>query len=147
MVVVTHLAADVRVQRWLRGRRALAVTAMTITMLIVFVVPVASAVTTLIDHADDIGRWLASLDEVRLPTPPDWLKGVPVVGARADSAWRDLRGRRPRRTRAHADALFCQGGRLARRRSGGAGKLALQGLLIVLLSTYCSRKAKAPPGW
>ena len=65
MVVVTTWPLMLKVQRWLRGRRALAVTVMSVVMLTVFVVPIAAAIITLVDHVDDIGRWLASLGEVR----------------------------------------------------------------------------------
>lgn len=134
MIVVTTWPLLLRVQRWLRGRRALAVTAMTIVMLTVFVVPVAAAALTLVEHADDIGRWLASLDEVRLPMPPDWLKNLPFVGARADATWRDLAAAGPEELARLLTPYFAKGITWLAAEAGGVGKLALQVLLIVLLS-------------
>jgi predicted PurR-regulated permease PerM len=135
MIVVTTWPLLLRVQRWLGGRRSLAVTAMTIAMLVVFVVPVAAAVVTVVDHADDIGRWLASLDEVNLPLPPDWLRNVPIVGARADATWRDIADAGPEELARMLTPYFAKGVTWLAAEAGGLGKLALQGLLIVLLST------------
>jgi predicted PurR-regulated permease PerM len=134
MVVVTTWPLMLRVQRWLRGRRSLAVAAMTIAMLVVFVVPVAAAVITLVDHADDIGRWLASLGDIRLPMPPDWLARVPLVGAKADAAWRDLASAGPEELARLLTPYFAKGVTWLAAEAGGVGKIALQVLLIVLLS-------------
>jgi predicted PurR-regulated permease PerM len=134
MIVVTTWPLLLRVQGWLRGRRGLAVTAMTFVMLTVFVVPVAGSVLTLIEHVDDIGHWLATLDEVRLPSPPDWLKQVPIVGARADATWRDLAAAGPEGLAHLLTPYFAKGISWLASEAGGVGKLALQVLLIVLLS-------------
>jgi predicted PurR-regulated permease PerM len=134
MVVVTTWPLLLRVQRWLGGRRSLAVTAMTIAMLVVFVVPIASAVITLVNHADDIGRWLASLGDIRLPMPPDWLAGVPIVGARADAAWRDIASGGPEELARLLTPYFAKSVTWLAAEAGGVGKLVLQVLLIVLLS-------------
>jgi predicted PurR-regulated permease PerM len=134
MVVVTTWPLLLRMQRWLRGRRSLAVTVMSISMLIVFVVPIAAAAFTLINHVDDIGRWLASLDEVRLPMPPDWLKQVPLVGARADVTWRDLAAGGPEELARLLTPYFAKSISWLASEAGGVGKIALQVLLIVLLS-------------
>jgi predicted PurR-regulated permease PerM len=134
MIVVTTWPLLLRVQRWLRGRRSLAVAAMSIAMLIVFVVPVAAAVLTLIEHVDDIGRWLASLDQVRLPMPPDWLKNVPIVGPKADGAWRDIALAGPEELARLLTPYFAKSMTWIASEAGGVGKIALQTLLIVLLS-------------
>jgi len=134
MIVVTTWPLLLRLQRWLGGRRSLAVTVMTATMLVVFVVPVAAAIITLIDNADDIGRWLASLDQVRLPAPPVWLKGLPIVGARADETWRDIASAGPEELARLLTPYFAKGIAWLAAEAGGVGRIALQMLLIVLLS-------------
>jgi predicted PurR-regulated permease PerM len=134
MIVVTTWPLLLRVQRWLRGRRGLAVTAMTVVMLTVFVVPVAAATATLFEHVDEIGRWLASLDQVRLPAPPAWLKQIPIVGARADTTWRDLAAGGPEGLAHLLTPYFAKGISWLAAEAGGVGKIALQLLLMVLLS-------------
>ena len=134
MIVVTTWPLLLRLQRWLHGRRSLAVMVMSITMLVVFVVPIAAAILTLIDHVDDIGRWLASLDQVRLPGPPEWLKGVPIVGAKADVAWRDIAAAGPDGLAHMLTPYFAKSISWLASEAGGVGRLALQTLLIVVLS-------------
>jgi len=134
MIVVTTWPLLLKVQRWLGGRRSIAVTVMSISMLIVFVVPITAAILTLIDHVDDIGRWLASLDQVRLPGPPEWLKGIPIVGAKGDAAWRDIAAAGPEGLAHLLTPYFAKSITWLASEAGGVGRLALQVLLIVLLS-------------
>src|SRR5262245_4626126 len=80
MIVVTTWPVMLRVQRGMGSRRWLAVAVMTAAMLAIFVVPLIAAIVTVVDHGDDIGRWLGSLGDIKLPMPPDWLKGIPLAG-------------------------------------------------------------------
>jgi len=134
MVVVSTWPVMLRMQRWLRGRRALAVAALTAAMIAVFVLPVAAALLTLVEHADDIGSWLASLGDLRLPAPPAWLAKLPVAGARADAAWRDLAQAGPEELAQLLTPYFAKGITWLASEAGGLGRLALQMALIVLLS-------------
>jgi predicted PurR-regulated permease PerM len=90
MIVVTTWPLMLRVQRGLAARRSLAVIVMTAAMLAIFVVPLAAAIVTLVENADEIGRWAVNLGEVKLPMPPDWVKSLPLVGTSLDTNWRDL---------------------------------------------------------
>jgi len=78
------------VQVWFGGRRALAVTLMTITLLLILVVPLYFGVTTIVDNADRMADWSKSLATFAVPQPPDWMDTIPVVGARLAVKWRDL---------------------------------------------------------
>ncbi len=90
MIAVATWPLMLRVQGWLWGRRWLAVTVMTIALLLVFVVPFSLAIGTIVANADEIIGWAQSLGTVKLPAPPDWLQQVPLVGRKAASAWREL---------------------------------------------------------
>ena len=76
-------------QRRLWKRRSLAVTVMTVALLLVLVVPLLLAITTVVGHADQIGGWLESLQTGDYDVPPAWLAGLPFVGEKLDAAWRD----------------------------------------------------------
>jgi len=78
-----------RLQRRLWNRRALATTAMTLGLLVVFVVPLLAAITTVVRHTDDIGRWIESLQTGAYDEPPSWVAGLPLVGEQLDAAWRE----------------------------------------------------------
>jgi predicted PurR-regulated permease PerM len=69
------------------GRRALAVAAMTLALLLVFVIPFSMAIGTLLTHLDEIVEWAQSLKTLTLPGPPGWVERVPMVGTKLASAW------------------------------------------------------------
>ena len=79
---------------WLQGhtgnRRVLAVLIMTSTLLLLVIVPIWLALSTVITNIDKVGDLVRSILSLRLPTPPAWLAEVPLVGARAAEAWGKL---------------------------------------------------------
>ncbi len=90
MVVVATWPIMLRVEQVLWGRRSLAVTVMTVAMLLVFVIPFSLAIGTIVANAAEIAGWAGSLGAIKLPAPPDWLQGVPLVGRKAASTWREF---------------------------------------------------------
>jgi predicted PurR-regulated permease PerM len=89
MIVVATWPLMLNVQARLR-RRALAVTVMTLAMLVVFVVPLLLTIQTLAEHADTIVGWTRSIAAATIPPPPDWVAGIPIVGSKLASAWTDI---------------------------------------------------------
>ena len=65
-------------QKRLWGKRGLAVIVMTTALLLVVIVPLALAVLTIIEHAGDVGVWLKTLVQARMPAPPGWVEQVPA---------------------------------------------------------------------
>jgi predicted PurR-regulated permease PerM len=78
------------VQAKLWNSRALAVTVMTTSILLVFVVPFWLAIGTIVRHSAQIIDWAEHLAATGPPPPPSWLESIPLVGSSAGSAWRDL---------------------------------------------------------
>ncbi|SUA93361.1 AI-2E family transporter YdiK [Pandoraea pulmonicola] len=77
-------------ERRLWGRRWLATTIMIVGMLIIVVAPLSAAIGTLIGHASDISEQVHSIGQRGLPTAPDWLARIPVIGQRASDEWQAL---------------------------------------------------------
>jgi predicted PurR-regulated permease PerM len=90
MVVIATWPLLLRVQQRLGNRRAPAVIAMTLLVLLVLVVPLSLAIATLVDNADRIVEWGKDLTEFKLPLLPAWVSDLPLVGARAEEAWAQL---------------------------------------------------------
>ena len=88
MIAVAAWPLMLRVEAVLWGRRWLAVTVMTLTILLVFAVPFSLAIGTLVSHLDEIVDWAQSLKSLRLPELPDWVEHIPLDGAKTASAWR-----------------------------------------------------------
>jgi predicted PurR-regulated permease PerM len=78
------------VQARLWNSRALAVTVMTASILVVFVVPFWLAIGTIVRHSGQIIGWTEHLAVNGLPPPPTWLESVPLVGPSVTQAWQDV---------------------------------------------------------
>jgi predicted PurR-regulated permease PerM len=90
MIVVATWPFMLRLQRWLLGRRWLAVTVMTLLLVAIFVLPFAFVIGAFIEHFKEITAWATSLANFKLPPPPDWLGKLPLVGARVTSNWQQI---------------------------------------------------------
>lgn len=90
MIVVATWPLMLRMQKWLWGKRGLAVAAMTAVSLMVFFVPLLLAVGTIVENADRIAGWVKSLQTSTLPPPPEWVGGVPLVGPKLAAVWQEL---------------------------------------------------------
>ena len=84
-----------RVQAWLGGRRSLAVTAMTIALLLTLLVPFYFGVTAIVENARQISDWSNSLATVTVPQPPAWVASLPVIGSRLTVRWQHLAAASP----------------------------------------------------
>lgn len=87
MIVVATWPLMLGVQRRVGNRRWIAVTIMSVILLLVLIVPLAAAVGTVVAHADDIVEWAKGLRDFKLPPPPSWLASVPLAGERLVRLW------------------------------------------------------------
>ncbi|HEX4565982.1 MAG TPA: hypothetical protein VH138_05085, partial [Vicinamibacterales bacterium] len=70
------LRLDARLGR----RRGLAVTIITVTILLVVFVPMTLAIVTIVKNARGITAEIRSLDAIPIPAPPAVLERLPIVG-------------------------------------------------------------------
>ena len=89
-IVVASWPLMLKVQQRLNTRRAAAVLVMTSLVLLVLIIPLSLAVSTLISHADEIVAWGKSLSGSSLPPMPVWLADLPLIGPRLAQVWSDL---------------------------------------------------------
>ncbi|RPI03796.1 MAG: AI-2E family transporter, partial [Zetaproteobacteria bacterium] len=78
------------VQARLWRKRFLAVTAMTLVLLLVLLVPLGLAVTAIAQNADRVIGWAKSLTSFHLPHPPEWLARLPFFGGMLAAQWAGL---------------------------------------------------------
>ena len=91
MVVVATWPLMLRVQAATGGRRWLAVTAMTLLLLLLFVVPLVLAIGTIVGNADRLLEWARVAAAWRMPeAAPAWLRALPLLGAHVDGLWAQL---------------------------------------------------------
>jgi predicted PurR-regulated permease PerM len=62
---------------------------MTVLLVAMFLVPLLAAVGTVLANVEQIGAGAKHLADLRLPPPPAWLVGLPLVGDRIAEFWRE----------------------------------------------------------
>lgn len=134
MIVVATWPMMLGVQARLGGRRWAAVTVMTVVMLLVLVVPIVVAVSTIVDHADDLVAWSKAIVAAGIPSPPGWVEQVPFIGERVAKEWQQLAATPSADLVARATPYARQAVRWFAARAGGFGLMMLQFLLIVIIT-------------
>jgi predicted PurR-regulated permease PerM len=86
-IVIATWPVMIGVQRWLRGKRSLAVAAMTGILLCLLLVPLLLAVATIVAKVDEIILWSKSLADFKVPPPPEAVANLPLIGATIESIW------------------------------------------------------------
>lgn len=134
MVVVATWPVLRWVQTMLWNSRALAVTVMTLILLLLFMVPMALAIGTIVQNSDQIVEWTKLIADFRIPAPPDWIASLPFVGHQAATAWQqavDSSGKELMEKLApHAGAMA----KWATSKFGSIGLLFVQFLLTVIIA-------------
>jgi predicted PurR-regulated permease PerM len=89
-LVIPSWPLMLRVQHYAGNRRGPAVLVMTLALLLVLIVPLWLAISTIVANVDQIADLVRTVLSLRVPAPSDWLAGVPLVGDRATQAWAQL---------------------------------------------------------
>jgi predicted PurR-regulated permease PerM len=85
IAVAIHHGYD-RLRHALGGRAGLAATLVSVVLLLLMILPLALLSRALVDDVSGIAGALTR-GEVRVPPPPAWLAGWPVIGAPLDQFW------------------------------------------------------------
>jgi predicted PurR-regulated permease PerM len=89
-IVVSTWPLMTRLQAYLGGRRGLAVTVMTLLLLLVLLIPLAFTIAAIAQNADRIIGWAKSLGTVSIPPPPDWVVRLPLIGLTIAGQWQQV---------------------------------------------------------
>lgn len=79
------------VQRHTGNRRSRAVVVMTMAILLVLIVPLWLAISTVVTHIDVIADLIRTALNMTVPPAPDWLRRLPLAGGAIADAWERLR--------------------------------------------------------
>jgi predicted PurR-regulated permease PerM len=90
MIVVATWPLMLRVEKAVGDRRWIAVTIMSLIPLLLVIVPLSAAITTIVANVNTIAGWAKALDELKVPAPPSWLAGLPFVGDDATRLWQEV---------------------------------------------------------
>ncbi|MEW5559800.1 AI-2E family transporter YdiK [Enterobacter asburiae] len=87
-IVIATWPVLIKLQRILFGRRSLAVLAMTLLLFLLFVIPIALLINSLVDGSTPLVHAISS-GNLTLPDLT-WLNSIPLVGAKLYSGWHSL---------------------------------------------------------
>jgi predicted PurR-regulated permease PerM len=90
IIVIATWPVLLKLQALLANRRGLAVAMMTVTILLIILVPLTLAIRTIVGNAGDVSDRVSSLASITLPSPPVWLKRIPLAGERLVNRWTAL---------------------------------------------------------
>jgi len=134
MIVIATWPALMRVQTLLWGKRKLAAAVLTLTLVLVFVIPILLTAGTIVSSADQIVAWTRSLIAGGLPHMPSFVAGIPFVGPKISQAWEEAASSGPGGLTARLEPYA---GRLTLwfvHSAGGAGRIAVDIFLTVVLA-------------
>jgi predicted PurR-regulated permease PerM len=134
MIVVSTWNGMLWVQARLWNRRWMAVTVLTIVMLLVLFVPLTLGIVAVVRNADDFAGWIAGLQSFQLPALPQWVIDLPLVGERLADFWKQVGawgiGDLAKQAKPYLSAVL---GWLASH-AGGLGWVLLQFVLTVIIA-------------
>jgi predicted PurR-regulated permease PerM len=133
MIVVVTWPLLLRLQRWFAGKRWLAVVAMTVAILFVFVLPFTLALEAIVEYSDDALHWAESLRDVKIPPPPEFIARVPLVGAKITAKWHEAASMTPEALRATVQPYVVKAAKWSLGVAGTVSKLFIQLLLTIVI--------------
>jgi predicted PurR-regulated permease PerM len=131
MIVVATWPLLLRLQRALGGRRNLAAAAMTGLLLATVVAPLAVAISTVVQQTARLSD--ITVAEIRIPMPPVWIEGIPVVGGKLSAEWRVYAAATPEELASKAAPYVTPVVSWIANRAGSVGTFLLHLLLTLLL--------------
>jgi predicted PurR-regulated permease PerM len=145
-IVVATWPLLLRAQTLLWGRRGLAVTVMTVLLLLCLIVPLVIALSTILAHVDDVAAWVRSIMAWSLPPPPDWLAHLPLAGPRLAARWAELAAATPAEISARLTPYSSHIVRWVAGTIGDIGLLLVQFLLVAIFAAILWASGEAAAG-
>jgi predicted PurR-regulated permease PerM len=134
MLVVSTWPLLTSLQARLGNRRGAAVAVLTVGMLLLVILPLWAALTTIAGQAEQVTNWVRSVAEQGLPQPPDWVGKIPVVGAKVAAAWTREAASGREGLAARVAPYASDAVRWALGRLGSMGGMLIQFLMVVAFS-------------
>jgi predicted PurR-regulated permease PerM len=143
MIVVATWPALLKLQRVFRGRRGPAVTVMTMAMLLLLVMPMWWAISTITNNSEQILEIGKNLATNGLPQPPEWVGTVPFVGDHLATTWKDFVAGGAAGLTEHVTPYASQTGKWILSQFGGLGGMLIQFLLIIVIAAILYSNGEA----
>ena len=133
----------ISLQKRAGGRRWVGVTGMTVALLLILFLPLAMAVSALLDQSDRIVDLARKITESKLPAPPAWLDRIPLLGHELSGRWAALSALEPRELATKLAPYLRRAAAWFAAQAGGFASMLLQFLLTVAISAILFAKGEA----
>ena len=143
MLVVASWPLLKSLEARLGGRRGLAVTVMTLGMLLLLVVPLGLAIDTIAEHAGQVTDAAKAVAASGLPHPPQWVGRLPLVGDKVAASWGQLADAGPAGLLARLGPYLTDAAKWVFGQAGSVGGVLIQFLLVVVLSAIMYANGEA----
>lgn len=134
MIVVATWPWLKSLERWFGHRRTPAVAVMTLGMLLLLVMPMWWAISTIANRSDDLLVFGRALVNNGIPTPPTWVDGIPLVGGKISTFWLNLSQGGVNSVVEYMTPYATTAGKWLLSQFGGLGGMLLQFFLVVTIS-------------
>jgi predicted PurR-regulated permease PerM len=146
IIVVATWPAMLRVQAFCREKRWPAVVVMAVCLLMLLVVPLSIAITTIIYKSGDIVTWIKSLSTFVVSSPPEWLKNIPFLGPKLVVYWQQIATISSQDLSAKLAPYMSKIVAWFVSQAGSVGMLLLNFLLTVIIATILYAKGETVSG-
>ena len=142
IIVVATWPILLKLQAWLWNRRSLAVTVMTVVLLLFLIIPLSFAIGAIIDSADKIIGWMKSPVTFTVPPMPEWVGKMPLIGKTIAGHWQQYAALPPEELSARLSPYARDALRWFIAKAGSIGMMILQFLLTVIISAILYAKGE-----
>lgn len=134
MIVVATWPWLKALERTFGNRRTPAVLVMTLGMLLLLVMPLWWAISTIAERSHDLMTFGQDLANKGIPTPPEWVAGIPLVGEKLSDFWLELSTGGFTGFVDYVSPYASETGKWLLGQFGGLGGMLIQFLLVVLIA-------------
>lgn len=146
MIVVATWPVMIGIEKRVGGRRWIAVTVMLVGLLVVIVLPLYGAVSTIAEHGGDIVDQAKALPNYTLAPPPRWLHEVPLAGERLAREWQRLSDAGPGGILARVQPYVMIAAKWLLSQAGAVGVLVIHLVLTVIIAGILYSQGEAASG-
>jgi predicted PurR-regulated permease PerM len=142
LIVIATWPVLEKLEARLAKKRGLAVALMTLTLLLMVLIPLTLAIVTIVGNASSISEKVHSLSTLSLPSPPEWLKGIPAIGEKFAAKWSQFVALSPDERSVKVVPYVQKAFSWFVAQAGGLGMILIQFLLTVIIAAILYAKGE-----
>lgn len=146
-LVIATWPLMLKLEAALGGRRGLAVTLMTLALLLIVVLPLSAAIGAIVVNSDRIMALVLAVPDFHVPAAPAWLVDIPLVGEAAAEHWAKFAGHDAAEIVRLATPYVGTITRWFVGAAGSAGGMIVHLLLTIALAAVLYASGEMAAGW